>query len=97
MGLNSVTNSLNILYNSSEFFYNINVPANIFSNGVIDLELEVPSQEISGIEFITGSPLSNFYINFVIIDEDLEATYDTTLAPPINYKTYNLNYPIKQY
>ena len=97
MGLSSVTNSLNILYNSSEFFYNVNVPANIFSNGIIDLELEVPSQTTAGIEFTTDSPLSNFYINFVIIDEDLEATYDTTLAPPINYKTYNLNFPITQY
>jgi len=97
MGLSSVTNALNILYNASEFFYNINVPANIFSNGIIDMELEIPSQTASGIEFITSSPLSTFYINFVIIDEDPELTHDTTLAPPIDYKTYNLNYSIKQY
>ena len=44
MGLSSITNDLNILYNASEFFYNVNVPANIFSNGIIDLEFEVPSQ-----------------------------------------------------
>ena len=37
MGLSSITNDLNILYNAGEFFYNVNVPANIFSNGNIDL------------------------------------------------------------
>ena len=43
MGLRSITNDLNILYNGSELFYYVNVPANIFSNGIIDLELEVPN------------------------------------------------------
>ena len=96
MGLNPTANTLNILYNASEFFYNINIPHNIFSNGIIDIELEVPTAT-SAIEFITGTPLSSFYINFVIIDEDLQISHDTTLAPPINFKTYNSNFPIKQY
>ena len=96
MGLNPTVYTLNILYNASEFFYNINIPHNIFSNGIIDIELEVPTAT-SAIEFITGTPLSSFYINFVIIDEDLQISHDTTLAPPINFKTYNSNFPIKQY
>ena len=49
------------------------------------------------IDYITSSPLSNFYINFVIIDEDLEMTSDTVLAPPINMNNYHIDYPIKQY
>lgn len=96
IGLNSTVGTLNILYNASEFFYNLNVPHNIFSNGVIDLELEVPTAT-SAIEFITGTPLSTFYINFVIIDADPEITQDTTLAPPIDYKTYNTNVPIRSF
>jgi len=96
MGLNPTVYTLNILYNASEFFYNVNIPHNTFSNGIIDIELEVPTAT-SAIEFITGTPLSSFYINFVIIDEDLQISHDTTLAPPINFKTYNSNFPIKQY
>jgi len=95
MGLNSTANTLNILYNASEFFYNLNIPHNIFSNGILDMELEIPSQTSSAIEFISGTPLSTFYINFVIIDADTELTHDTTLAPPIDFKTYNSNFPIK--
>ena len=97
MGLNPTANILNILYNASEFFYNVNIPHNTFSNGIIDIELEVPTQTSSAIEFISGTPLSSFYINFVIIDEDLQISHYTTLAPPINFKTYNSNFPIKQY
>jgi hypothetical protein len=36
----------------------------------------------SNFDFITGGPLSLFYISSIIIDEDIELTKDLTLAPP---------------
>ena len=96
MPIASTANTLNTLYNATEFFYNVNIPSNFLSNGYIDMELECPSAT-SNIDFLTNTPLNNFYINFVIIDEDLETTLDTVLAPPINMKNYNVNYPIKMY
>ena len=90
--------TLNTLYNATEFFYNVNVPSNFLSNGYIDVELECPSQTAATIDFITGNPLSNFYMNLVIVDEDLERTYDTVLAPPIDMKNYNTgNLPITMF
>ncbi len=35
------------------FFYNINVPTNIFSQGYIDMELECPSAA-ANIDFLTS-------------------------------------------
>jgi len=96
MGLNSTANTLNILYNASEFFYNINVPTNLFSQGYVDLELEVPSAT-ANIDFITSKPLSTFFLNLIIVDEDPQITKDLTLAPPIDYKNYNVNMPIRPY
>ena len=78
------------------FFYNVNIPSNFLSNGYIHMELECPSSSAT-IDFITSSPLNNFYINFVIVDEDLELTSDAILAPPINMNNYNVNIPIKPY
>ena len=97
MALSSVTNTLNTLYNATDLFCNINIPSNFLSNGYVDIELECPSQTSAAIDYITSNPFSNFYINFVIIDEDLELTNDTVLAPPINMNNYHINYPIKQY
>ena len=97
MPISSTANALNTLYNASEFFYNVNIPSNFLSNGYIDMELEFPNQTTSYIDFITNYPLYNFYIIFVIVDEDLEITNDTVLAPPINMNNYHINYPIKQY
>jgi len=96
MATQSTVNSTNVLYNASEFFYNINVPTNIFSNGYVDLELEVPSAS-ANIDFTTNKPLSTFFLNLIIVDEDPQLTKDLTLAPPIDYKNYNVNLPIKQY
>ena len=93
----TTVSSLNTLFNASEFFYNINVPSNFLSNGYIDVELECPSQTSTAIDFISGNPLSNFYMTLVIVDEDLERTIDTTLAPPIDMKNYHNNVPIKMY
>ena len=47
--------------------------------------------------FLTSKPLSTFFINLVIVDEDPELTKDLTFAPPINYNNYNVNIPIKNY
>ena len=96
LATSSTVNSTNVLYNASEFFYNINVPTNIFSQGYIDMELECPSAA-ANIDFINGRPLSTFFINLIIVDEDPEITKDLTLAPPIDYNHYNVNMPIKQY
>ena len=97
MPLSSTANTLNTLYNATEFFYNINVPSNFLSNGYIDCELEIPAQTTSAVDFITNNPLKNLYINLVIVDEDLEITNDTILAPPINMKNDNTNMPIRPY
>jgi len=96
MATQSTVGSTNVLYNASEFFYNINVPTNIFSQGYIDIELECPSAT-ANIDFITGKPLSTFFINLIVVDEDPVRTLDLTLAPPIDYNNYNVNMPIKQY
>ena len=96
MATQAILGSTNVLYNASEFFYNINVPTNIFSQGYIDMELECPSAT-ANIDFLTSKPLSTFFLNLVIVDEDPELTKDLTLAPPIDYNNYNVNIPIKNY
>jgi hypothetical protein len=95
LATSTTVNSTNVLYNASEFFYNINVPTNIFSQGYIDIELECPSAT-ANIDFITNKPLSTFFINLIIVDEDPILTKDLTLAPPIDYNNYNINMPIRQ-
>ncbi len=47
------------------------------------------SQTSSAIDYVTSNPLSNMYLNLVIVDEDLELKTDTGLAPPIDIKTDN--------
>ena len=96
LGVSSTVNALNILYNATEFFYNINIPPNFLTLGYIDIELECPSAT-SAIDYITSNPLNNLYINLVIVDEDPEITTDTILAPPIDMKHYNVNMPIRLY
>ena len=96
MATNALLGSTNVLYNCSEFFYNLNVPTNILSQGYIDMELEVPAAS-ANIDFITNKPLSTFFLNLIIVDEDMELTKDLTLAPPINYQHYNTNMRIRQY
>jgi hypothetical protein len=96
MATSSTANANNIINNASEFFYNINVPSNIFSNGYIDMELECPSAT-ANIDFTTNKPLRNFFINLIIVDEDPELTKDLTLAPPVDYNNYNVNMPIRNY
>ena len=87
------------LYNASEFFYNINIPQNTLAQGYIDMQLECPSQKTTAIDYLTSSPLSTFYINLIIIDEEPEPVNDSTLTPPIDYSNnnYKINFPIRQY
>ena len=96
MATQSTVGATNVLYNASEFFYNINVPTNIFSQGYIDIELECPSATVN-IDFLTNKPLSTFLINLIIVDEDPILTKDLILAPPIDYNNYNINIPIRPY
>jgi hypothetical protein len=97
MGASSTVNALNILYNATELFCNINVNSNFLIAGYIDIELECPSQNTTAVDYITNNPLNDLYINLVIIDEDPEITTDTILAPPIDMKHYNVNMPIRMY
>ncbi len=96
MATSGKNGTLNTLYNATEFFYNINIPSNFLTLGYIDMELECLSQTTSAIDFITGSPLNHFYVNLVIIDEDLERTYDSALTSNIDYKNniWRNNMPI---
>jgi len=94
MPIYTTAGTLNNLFNATEFFYNINVPSNFLTLGYIDMELECPSQTSSAIDFITGNPLNNFYVHLVIIDEDLERTYDSALTSTIDYKNWRNNMPI---
>jgi hypothetical protein len=91
--LSSTVNAPNILFNCSEFFYNINVPSNFLQLGYIDLELECPTATTAVTLIGAQPPLNTFYINLVIVDEDLEQTKDNALAPQINYdlNTNNFN------
>jgi len=95
--LSSTANSPNILFNCSEFFYNLNVGPNFFNSGFIDLELECPSASTAITLIGAQPPLATFYINFVIVDEDLEQTKDNILAPEITYNPNLKNYNMKLY
>ncbi len=52
--------STNVLYNCSEFFYNINVSSNIFSNGYIDFEIECPYATVK-YWFLFSCTIQNVY------------------------------------
>ena len=96
MATPATVNSLNTLKNATEFFHNINIPSTFISNSYIDIELECPSQTTTAIDFSTGSPLSNFYMNLVIVDEHLERKYDSVLTPHIDMHNHNSSHlPIK--
>jgi len=90
--LSTTNNAPNILFNCSEFFYNINVPSNFLQLGYIDLELECPTATAAATLIGITPPLNTFYINLVIIDEDLEQTKDNALAPQINYNQNSSNF-----
>jgi hypothetical protein len=84
-----------LILNCSEFFYNLNVPSNFLQLGYIDVQIESPV--VAGnVDFITGFPLSKFFISLIIIDEDDEVTQDESLAPKVEFKNYGrLGMPIR--
>ena len=83
------------ILNCSEFFYNLNVPSNFLQCGSIDVQVESPVV-VGNVDFITGFPLSKFFISLIIIDEDDEMTQDDTLAPSVEFKNYGrLGMPIR--
>ena len=96
LGLSSAGGAINNISNGNDLFYSLSIPSNFLSRGYIEMELEVPTQTTTAINF-TGTSLSSFYINLIIIDVDPELTLDNTLAPPFQLKNYNNNFPINQY
>ena len=95
LGLISAASSLTNLSNGHDSFYSLSIPSNFLSKGFIEMELEVPSQITTAINYISGLP--NFNVNLIIMDVDPELTLDNTLAPPFQLKNYNNNFPINQY
>ena len=72
------------------------VSSNFLEKGYVEIELECISAT-TNINFFNGNPINHFFISLIIIDEDVELTKDLTLAPPIDYNTYNVNMPIRNY
>lgn len=84
------------IYNCSEFFYNLNIPPNFLEKGYIEIEIE--SNNLStNIDFLTGTPLTKFFITLIIVDKDNELTTDINLGSTVDLKNYNINMPIKPY
>ena len=81
-----------IITNLLQTTIHINVPGNFLQLGYIDLELECPTGTAAATLIGVQAPLSSFYINLVIVDEDLEKTKDNILAPLINYDINTNNY-----
>jgi hypothetical protein len=77
-------------------YNSFHVSSNFLEKGYIEIELECITASTS-INFITSTPINLFAISLVIIDVDPELTKDLTLAPPIDYNTYNVNMPIRPY
>ena len=94
--VHSNTVSPNVIYNATDFFYSFNVASNFLEKGYLELELECITTT-QNIDFMTNQPLQFFYISLIIIDQDPELTKDLTLAPPIDYNSYNINIPIRQH
>jgi hypothetical protein len=61
MATQATLGSTNVLYNASEFFYIVNVPPNMFSQGYADIKKEKPSA-MANIDFITDKPLNTFFL-----------------------------------
>ncbi len=58
------------------------------------MELEVPLQTSTVINFNFIGGLLNFKVNLIIIDVNPELTLDNTLAPPFDLKNYNNKFTI---
>ena len=71
------------------------VPYNILQNGYIDIKIELPF--VSSNVTLSGGVLNEFFLTFIIIDEDQELTQDPALAPPVNFSNYVNKTSIKTY
>ena len=75
------------ILNCSEFFYNLNVPPNFLQCGYIDIQVESPI--VTGnVDFISGFPLSIFFISLIIVDKDDKVTQDEILSANVEHKNY---------
>jgi len=89
------TRANNMIYNDSQYCFNLNVPPSFLSKGYIDIELESPVVT-AAVDFITSSPLRPFYLSFIIIDEDEQKIQDPNIAATVEYKNYGrLGMPIR--
>ena len=84
------------IFNSHDMFNSFHVSSNFLQKGYIEIEVEAVNA-VTNVGFLTGSIFDLFFISLIIIDEDVELTKDLTLAPPIDYNTYNVNMPIRNY
>ena len=84
------------VFNNNDMLHSFHVSSNFLEKGYIEIELESITVTTS-VDFITNNPMNHFFISLIIIDEDVELTKDLTLAPPIDYNTYNVNMPIRPY
>ena len=85
-----------VITNSSEFFYNVNVPINFLTKGFIELQIEAPAAT-SVVDYLSTQQLYKFFISLIIVDEDDEdqVTQDESFVT-VNYKNYGrLGAPIR--
>jgi len=84
-----------LFYNPLEILHGMRVPYNILQNGYIDIKIELPY--VTSNVILSGTVLNEFFLTFIVIDEDKEQTQDPALAPAINYSDYTNKTPIKTY
>ena len=84
-----------LFYNPLEILHGMRVPYNILQNGYIDIKIELPF--VSSNVTLSGGVLNEFFLTFIIIDEDQELTQDPALAPPVNFSNYVNKTSIKTY
>ena len=86
MATQSTVGATNVLYNASEFFYNVNVPSNIFSQFYFDMELESFEKYLIII-------ISQHYC--IILTQPYRGCYSLNLTQP--YKRCNSLNVVHQY
>ena len=84
-----------LFYNPLEILHGMRVPYNILQNGYIDIKIELPF--VSSNVNLSNGVLNEFFLTFIIIDEDQEETQDPALAPPVNYTNNTNKTSIKTY
>lgn len=90
MNINTNSSGYTNYYNKKSDYLSVHVPRHFLYND-IKLELEVPTQTTSDIDFITNNPLQNLLLTFLIIDDDLEETKDNNLSLEVNLNDIKKN------